>query len=447
MIDKDSTQDNKHKTKISACAILLVAFMVVLALRGPVRSITMSQDFAVYYCCARTWLHGENCYDTETLRQTARDAGGAPELLLEDAMNPPTTFVLLASIAWMPWQAAIVTWMCLNLLAITISLIGLLKLSKIHLTLPRKLLLCALIIALVPMHTAIALGQLSVVVLMCIVWAIVCDVNKRPYLSGVLLAIATCLKPQCGVIYFLYFALKWQWRPLVAGIVTGGLLLTIGVLRLEMFGIDWFASMKTNYDTFLLGGRGDVSRLSFRHQFLQFQYPMHVLLGNKFVANAITWSAAGTIGLIVLLTRQKATRERRIALYATLGIIGLIVFYHRTYDAVLVALPILWAMGTCHAISHRAKIAILILAAPFLVVPWPSTLYVFAQKGIIPAGIADSWVWQAFVLPHQAYLLMAMAIILTASMWRASRCSAEAENATGQEALAGSPADTTPPCD
>jgi ABC-type thiamine transport system ATPase subunit len=60
-----------------------------------------------------------------------------------------------------------------------------------------------------------------------------------------------------------------------------------------------------------------------------------------------------------------------------------------------------------------AGCALLALVAVFFVPAGGAVVLADAAKhGWVPAGLAQSWLWQDFILPHQVWAILTMAVVL-----------------------------------
>jgi hypothetical protein len=88
------------------------------------------------------------------------------------------------------------------------------------------------------------------------------------------------------------------------------------------------------------------------------------------------------------------------------------VAYHRFYDAVLLLIPLAWAIS---AIAQRRTVAaawgVLLLMVPFFLNA-ATVLKVMEQRAPLPAWLLDQWWWNTLVLPQQAWALLGMAVLL-----------------------------------
>jgi hypothetical protein len=271
---------------------------------------------------------------------------------------------------------------------------------------------------------------------------IVAQRGRRDCLAGVLLALSAALKPQMGVLFIGYTLLKGRWRTVATAAVVGAGLLAAGIVPLDQAGIDWHAAMQANYTAFFHGGDGDLAGPA-RYNLLQLQYPLFALGLGRTAASTVSWAATVLLALPLLWLARRMRPEQGAIDYALVGALSLLPVYHRSYDIAILLLALAWALSRQRAALRPYARWCIVLMLPFLL-PGPAGLSALGEGGYIPAWVAESWWWQGFEQPHQVWLCLAIAVLLSAAMVRSARLAREAPTAAPM-ASAGSPADTTPP--
>jgi hypothetical protein len=97
----------------------------------------------------------------------------------------------------------------------------------------------------------------------------------------------------------------------------------------------------------------------------------------------------------------------------------LLAFYHRTYDAWFVLLPVAWVLARLRTLPTLISTGVLCGGAAFLL-PGPAALKTLEGRGVIPADIAAGAAWQYGALAHQVWLLAALALIVALECRRVS---------------------------
>jgi hypothetical protein len=417
--------------------------------RGPMRAlgvrpcatpgITPQADLAVFYTSTRLWLHGQNPYDYAAMAAEFSKAGGARVGPSGESANPPCTFVLLAPLGFFSWPTARAVWLGVNLLGLVLIFRGLMRLVGADMTGTRVLLLMAFVLGLAPVQTSTSLGQTVIPVTALIVWAIVAQRSGWGLGAGVLLAIAAAIKPQMGAAYLAYFLLRGRWRVVLAGAAVGSLLLAAGVFRMELAGVQWLSALKANYFASFNGGACDLANVQTRYQLLQLQYPLFALTGIRAVASDITWVIAAIFGgLLIWFSRRIRTDRQELLALGVVTAVGLLCVYHRYYDAAIILIPAAWALALHPPrVKPYARLCVLLIA-PFVL---PGGPMLHDLGGHLPRWAQSSWWWQGIVLPHQTWLVLGLAAVLTAALARTLQLPRERQAAT-QGGSAGSLGDT-----
>jgi hypothetical protein len=422
-----------------AAWVLLAAAVAELGFRGPWRAMHDGSDLALYYCCAKAWVQGADPYDTATLKTIARQSGDAPTGLLRNAISPPVTFVILAPLALLPWQAAKVVWLLVNLALTAAMLHWLIRLAGLAWSQTRAIVLAALVLALAPIHTCLSLGQLALAAAALLVGALYLQRTSYTRLEGVLLALAGLLKPQMVAIFALYWLYRRRWGPLAVAAVTTLAVLAIAMVRLEVAGMEqWFTSWQANVQACFHGGTCDYAAPGQARIFLNLQHPAYAILGSRTAATAVAWAFTGGCLLAGLVAWRrlrggdggglgvggdgKGGDGRDLLALALLAVAGLLPVYHVFYDAAILVLPLAWAVRSLATALRPYAIAAIALILPFLV-SGAAVLVTLAAEGRLPAGWAEAWWWRMLVIPHQPYLLAALAVVLVAALFRTAALS------------------------
>lgn len=187
-----------------------------------------SIDFYSYYIGAVAIHEGKPIYAFETYEGIVESVGIRHAGLY---LYPPTLAILIQpALLVSPYVGALI-WLALNV-GIFIAAVGLL-LRKSNIQdqrLRASLLLLPVIFT--PTIMSLYLGQVNVLVFVLITVAYLTFVDKRPHISGVLLAVAAWIK-LWPVILIAYFVWKREWKVVAAAIL--GLLL-VGLLTFAFIG-------------------------------------------------------------------------------------------------------------------------------------------------------------------------------------------------------------------
>jgi len=403
---------------------LLLLAAVEFVARGPARALSDSGDFGGAYLSARAWRLGANPYDHELLEQLWVEAGGASESRRLDfnkpSVYPPPTLFLVAPLAWLDWPAASAGLLAINTLLALLALAALFSAAGLNWREPRGGLFLVLGVAFAPLHTGIALGNLIVPAAACAMLAVWASTKKRDLWAGVLLALATALKPQIGGVFLLGYALERRWRICVVAGILWLTLASLSILRLEVAGVDWRQSwLSSNAEFLALGGPNDPTGANRnRHNLINLHWPLYTIFERAWVVNAIVLLFAGSLLLIYLFTRwRKPANPPELLSISALAGLSLAVIYHRFYDAVLLLLPLAWSLAAWQGRLKATARCSFWLILPFLI-PGAVLLQESARAGRWPATWSDAWWWNTLLLPHQVWAVALLAICLVYGQYR-----------------------------
>ncbi len=203
--------------------------------------------------------------------------------------------------------------------------------------------------------------------------------TKRINLPAIIcLTLAICLKPTLGLLLIPYLLWTRAWRTLVATVTISATITAASLYPLLSLGSVWLSSLRENIAVvFTNGGAADVSEQSLlRFDRIDLQLPLYALLHSRTAASLLAALIAATLLLLCLQSKPNnsnqppsgETLDQHILQIATLLLIGLLPFYQRYYSAMIVLLPILWALRTLSQPASRATQRwVLILSSVFLI--------------------------------------------------------------------------------
>ena len=387
----------------------------MFAIRGPLRTLTSADDFAPPYAATRAFLAGDNPYEeaalVHELKESGRERGPDGQPSYNPSLYPPPTFVALVPFAPMRWPLARVAFLVVTLALFAWHIPALLGLAGLQRTSDTALWLVAGTLALAPYHTGIALGQLAIPCVALLVIALHRMRAGDGPAAGVLLAIATLLKPQIAAPFILLAALRGGRRT---AITASGLCIiaAAGSLAwLALHDVPWLASWRdVTASIQVAGGPADpAGPLSAQMVDLR---PLLALTGlSATTAAGIVITGLLAVGLWWSGRRLDAGHD--LLLMSGVAVLTLFVTYHRFYDAALLSLPLAWALS---ANAPRALRAGVIFCVAVFFVPGAWTLQVLADRGAIPAGITQSVAWNWVLLRHQNWALVAAIVLLLAAV-------------------------------
>jgi hypothetical protein len=211
-------------------AIVLALACIFFIGGGPVRAIAMGSfiDFRCFYAGTRAWLQGGNPYDRNNSRSILVAAGDDDAKHLFPVVSMPLVFPLLTPFALLDWPTAKILWAVFQM-AMLLAILWILPVEIAGWSLTDRSSMGYLTLILFmfsPAHNIIS-GQLAISATFLVVLGFYFETRRRDWLVGVMLALATCIKPQMGV-FLLFLALShWQWRTWLSATVVGTTLLAV----------------------------------------------------------------------------------------------------------------------------------------------------------------------------------------------------------------------------
>ena len=416
-------------------AVLLLGSIAEFCARGPFRLLNGGigwNDFLSPYIQAKAWAHGADPYTAESLVAWWPPDNPRPLFVKTDAGTgdlekkrgvpspyPVTSLVLLAPFTFLPWRIAVSLWCAVSVAAVITAVFAVLAICGCRPSEVRSQLFLAAVFALAPLHTGMATGNPAILVvglIACTLWASYAGMEKT---AGVLLALAICLKPTVAGGLLLYYLLRRHWSVVVTTCATAATIGVVGLSRLALAGVRWIPSyLQNSRRMFAAGSIDDFSRAAeLRFHLINSQVFVGGLFSDASTANLIArLLGAMLLGCWIWIRWRRRTSSGLLEVSAIL-ILSLIAVYHRFYDATLLIFPLAWSLLLAR--QRSVPLVTLVAIAPFFV-PGPVLLANLADTGRIPLRITNGWWWNAIVLPHEAWDLILIAILLLYWMWHES---------------------------
>jgi Glycosyltransferase family 87 len=385
-----------------------------------------SSGFQAIYYGTRCLLQHHNPYKQSELEAVYRDEGGqrpSESFQLHQAVtlyvNLPTTFIVIAPLALMPWWAAHALW--LLLLATVFFLAAFLIWSLAASYSPGvSLFLVCLLIA----NAEVIFGSgntAGLVVSLCVV-AVCCFLEDRFVLAGVLcLGISLAIKPHDVGLVWLYFLLAggaYRKRALHALVVTAVLGLS-AFLWVSVVVPHWMQDWLANLSAIsAAGGINQPGLASFSGRtpdmVIDLQAALSIFRDNPHFYNPASYLICGVLILIwaIRTLRSRVSPADSWLALAAIVPLTLLVTYHRPYDAKLLLLTIpacalLWARG-----GVAGHIALLVSTAGILLsgdIPL-AILVILADKLHIDASSLVGQLLTVVLLRPASLVLLVMGI-------------------------------------
>ena len=427
--------------RIKLKTVALLAWIAILfasglfLLRGPLRASSgYVNDFAAPYTATRLWLQHRNPYDATAFLLTWHDAGAPKGKVAGNPSGthpvyPPPTLVVLIPFALMPWPIAVKALILLST-ALYIAVLPLLA-SFLPGTWrdPIKPIFLAFGLALAPTHSGLHVTNvacLAATLLFFAIYFLLKNTEKQTNLPAIVcLTLSFCLKPTLGLLLIPYLLWTRAWRTLATTVALSAAITAASLYPLLSLGSVWLSSLRENIAVvFTNGGAADVSEQSLtRFDRIDLQLPLYALLHNRTAASVLTVLIAATLLLFWFKSnphvqnqpRSSASLDQHILQIAALLLIGLIPFYQRYYSAMIVLLPVLWALRTFSQPSSRTtRRLVLVLSSLFLI----NTEAIFTRF-LLPSLTVRFHLLTNFILgPHLCWLLLLLATLLLTAVLR-----------------------------
>lgn len=435
-VEESSLSSSHHRqdTKLAlhskiAFAVLILLASAEFAVRGPIRFLRGGDlnDFTSPYAQTRLMLGGLDPYSSQNLVAHWPEGAQRSEFLDRELADnsltvnrgiptayPPTCFLLLTLFAVLPWKVAGIVWSSFSLLLVLWMIHSLAKLAGR--SQGQHYLFAALALALAPWHTGLATGAIAVPAIALCGLACVDALGRKDFRAGILLGIATCLKPQIGLPFLLFYVLRKRWRVSGPGLASVAVAGFAALAYLGLTKTPWIANYRSDNHVLLQTGilSDFTERNPLRFGLVNLQVLFYALLKHPATINILAAAVTAAIFLILLWRRT----EDHLLELSSVAVLSLLPIYHRFYDASLLVLPLCWSLKEWSGPRRRVARATLALILPFLF-PGGSALENWWQSGQISTTITQSWWWISIVMPHQIWLMLAMsAIFLWAMNWQ-----------------------------
>jgi len=392
---------------------IIVLMLGDLILRGVVPSFTEGKnDFTDPYVASWLWRHGTNPYDVGGATVAGKALTGSPMRVVP--IYPPTTYMLVSPLTLLSWRWANLVLASLETLAVCVVALCIVAISGHAPRDKQAWMIIAVVLAFASFHTSVHVANISVVSTVFCAIAVYLARRDKDVAAGVLLGVATCLKPHLGVWLFAFYLLRRKWRLVAAGSVSGMLLLATALARIGLPAHALLANYSANlHHWFRPGGENDFSLANpLRFELANLQVVFDPVLGRP-GANAVAYGVAALgFGLWIYAVHRNPRCSDSLALSSLLALSFLPV-YHRVYDTGILTLALAWIFDTrLRDLDHRQKIVKGIGAGLFLLLLLPiQSAAVRAQSYLSPQAI-HSWWWNFVLAPYTSWTLLGFSAVL-----------------------------------
>ncbi len=407
---------------------LLAVSVIYFTWRGPMRAAAAggSGDLTVGYSAAIAWAAGENPYDPRVLAEKlhAADAGELAEPTRMDFMRNiyfPVALPMYMPLTMLNWSGAKWAWILLNLVGVAAIGAGLLYLAGMRVSELRAGAFLVLLIALAPVHSTMAMGQTGIIATALVVMAAALERQRSPVAAGIFYGLAIALKMQIALPFLAYVIWKRRWPTAAAGVLVIVAFSALSIGRMELAGVRWYGTWMANLvGTTSGGGHNDASLANpGRHSMLCLPVLLYGFIDNRMAVMAITYTLVlAAAAFAVYFLRGRYPKQELLAL-SIVAVLSLLVTYHRTYDAVLLAIPLAWAFAADR--QARPLALAVVLCGLVFVVPGQTMLHEWVVAGRISSVTAGTTFWVSGIAVHQVWLVVLCCVLLLIAAWRVAK--------------------------
>ena len=383
-------------------------------------------DFRAVYYGTRCLLNHHNPYKVSELESVYRAEGGerpsetvAAHQAVVLYVNVPTTFIVVAPFALLPWGPAHVLWLVLTAGVFLLAALLMWDLGASYAPDVSLILICIL---LVNCESIFGAGNTAgIVVGLCVV-AAWCFIRERFVPAGVLcLALSLAIKPHDAGLVWLYFLLAggvYRKRALQALFITAVLGLS-AFLWVSHIAPHWMQDWQSNLSTISTpGGINEPGPASLTGRgaamVIDLQAAISVFRDDPRIYNPASYIICGALLLAwaVRTLRLRFSPARAWIALAAVVPLTMLVTYHRPWDAKLLMLTVpacamLWAEG-----GPIAWIALLTNAMGMVLtgdIPLAVLSIVFNKLHVDTTGILGQMLTLVMLRPA-SLILLAMSI-------------------------------------
>jgi len=418
-LNSPSSQANRRMTVIAALVVLSAGWFMW---RAVLNSSPGRLDFVLVYSASRAWVTGANPYDLQDIARVWTEAGG-PESrgpmtrVFPHLIYPPTTLLMLAPFGALPWKLAEPAWVIANVLFLGATIWAIASLAGFRRGQLRLLLFIAVSLCFMPVHTAFRHGQTPLYPLALITIGLALSRGAGQIGSGLLHSAATLIKPQMGLPFIALEFVRWRLRAVLWALAGLVIISAVSVLPFMLKGIDWWSSWQLNLQAVTAPGNqlDPTPANEWRYQMINLHVPLHGFIADRTVVNALVMAVVGVLGAVFFFwppLSWKSVRPPLLMSASIVAVLSLLFVYHRYYDAVLLLLPLAWALGrVADRRNDRPGWLMLALIVPFMVNS-ATAIYWLDDTGRLPTWLMESTFWRIAVIPHQGWAILLMGVLL-----------------------------------
>jgi hypothetical protein len=383
---------------------------------------TTRNDFSEPYVGAWLWRHGENFYDSLLTKETAtRLTGSQVNLVL---IYPPTALILISPFSFLPWVWANTIWLILGLLGVGATIFLLFRLGRFGVAEDRAWALATFILAFSPLHQAFHMGNVALLAVPVCLLGVVLAESGWDFTAGIVLSLATALKPQLGLWPLLFYLVQFRKR-----FIWGALIPSVALLAAIVdYPIPWrtlVAGYRGNLHYWFTPGHmlgNTEGSLPFHVNSSQiiFYEALHNIREANLLANSLF--ALGLLLWCLAMWRSRFGVDTALAISSLLAL-SFVSLYHSVSDVTGLTAALCWAYGhesqsndgETLAWCKRATCVI------FLLMMLPGHSLLIRLSPSVSEAVSQSWGWRVLVARYFIWLLLGLNAVLLYAVMQSSR--------------------------
>jgi hypothetical protein len=413
----------------------------VIGLKFPVN------DLAVPWVSSQAFLHGKNPYDDMQEFAKIWAAAGVPIAASFPDYSyvfsthlmayPPTALALVAPLGLLGWHTAVWAYAAGSMVLFVAAILLLAQNLPLHWRDPRKLYFVAFALAMAPLRTGSQDANLNTLTI-----AFVCLgvglMSRKPYWSGIAIALAACLKPQVAVLLLAYMLLRSKWRVAGTASAVCAVLSASSILWMRIHGVDWFRPFlrqvsqcvsPTGINAFVTADIGRFDMVNLR--ILTFQLTQSLKW-----SGILAWAVFALLAAMsVFSIRRHVSSENENAGVAIVAVLTLLPTYQRFYGAEILLFVVYWAVENWSSKTAKAALLLMLpLLFPFIdllkayqgvALQLPPFKATGAMKVALPVerfieghNLDHTLIWNGLLMPHVVWIELSLLALLLFSLHR-----------------------------
>ena len=417
---------------ILGCIVLLFAFSLARFAYDVSRLNSSADDLVSPWTSSKVFVEGKNPYNdaqefariSSAVRDSSPDScpGEACDLSQFRMVYPPSVFPIISPLTLLPWRVAVYVYLVGSTVLFVAMLLMLAQKLQLPWSNPRKLYMIAFSLALAPLHASIHVSNLNTLVVAFLGIGVI-FMRKRPYLSGIALAISMCLKPQVAFLFFAYPWLRKNWKTAFTGLATCTAILTSSLFWMRIHHVEWFRGYLGLVIKPYLVSAPNVSSIQrtavpyfyntdpIRYLSTNLQVLIFQFTHSPHYSNVISWTLFLLLAAVAAFLIHSRVSEKYEAIdIAIISVLTLLPVYQNFYTAAILIFVVYWAIQNWPLKRAKASLLLMLtLLLPFVAMTRGApSLAGFVERH----HLSSYFFWNAFIMPHVVWIELFLVFIL-----------------------------------